>query len=91
MLAGAIRRDSSRDWDTVANRVRRKLINVYHKKDYAMKIYKKAHWGQNPCGRKNIKITHPNLVQVDARSFYESSSHDKYFEYFPSLIGKWMS
>ncbi|TAE60790.1 MAG: DUF726 domain-containing protein [Nostocales cyanobacterium] len=92
-LAGAIRRDSSKDWGYVASKIRGRLINVYNDDDPDLKkLFKLAEFGNNACGRKPIKEYHPKIINVDATSYIgKSHSLTQAFKYLPELVknGLW--
>lgn len=89
LLTGAIRRDSSKDWGYVADRIQGKLINVYNDDDpYLKKIFKSLELG-NACGRKPIKEYHSRIINEDATCFVGKSHNlSKALDYLPELVKK---
>ncbi|MDZ7996179.1 MAG: DUF726 domain-containing protein [Nostoc sp. EfeVER01] len=90
LLAGAVRRDSSKDWGYVTSQITGNLINVYSSDDKTLKyIFKIAEGGQNACGRKPIKEYHPRIANEDATYLIgKSHSPSKCFDYLPELVRK---
>lgn len=88
LLAGAVRRDSSKDWGYVASKVKGHLINVYNDDDPELKKkFKIAEAGNNACGRKPIKEYHPRIINADATSYVgKSHSLTQYLKYLPELV-----
>ncbi|MBD2411578.1 DUF726 domain-containing protein [Nostoc calcicola FACHB-3891] len=90
LLAGAVRRDSSKDWGYAASQIRGNLINIYSSDDKVLKyIFKIAEAGQNACGRKPIKEYHPRITNEDVTYLIgKSHSASKSLNYLPELIRK---
>jgi len=90
LLAGAVRRDSSKDWGHVASQVKGNLINVHNYDDSTLKnIFEAVEAGQSACGRKPIKERHPKIINEDATSFIgKNHSVSKYLDYLPELVRK---
>jgi hypothetical protein len=89
LLTGAVRRDSSKDWGYVVNRIKGKLINVYNEDDPDLKKkFKPLEFG-NACGRKPIKEYHSRIINEDA-TFFIGKSHNlsKPLDYLPELVKK---
>lgn len=88
LMSGALRRDSSKKWHKAVEGCQGLLINVHNKSDDVLtRLYKPIAWGQNPCGRKPIKYSHPRIVNIDARYVVNSSSHWRCRRYLDELIG----
>ncbi|MFN6539045.1 MAG: DUF726 domain-containing protein [Nostoc sp. EkiNYC01] len=90
LLAGAVRRDSSKDWGYAASQIRGNLINIYSSDDKVLKyIFKIAEAGQNACGRKPIKEYHPRITNEDVTYLIgKSHSASKSLNYLPELVRK---
>ncbi|MCG6137726.1 MAG: TMCO4 family protein [Nostoc sp. LLA-1] len=90
LLAGAVRRDSSKDWGYVASQIKGKLINVYSSKDIILRhIFKMAELGNNACGRKPIKEYHSKIINEDA-TYVMGTSHSasQSLNYLTELVKK---
>ena len=76
LLGGAIRRDSSHDWEGAADAISGNLVNLHSKNDSALKKLTRRRGGQSPCGRKPIKNKgkHPRIINVDVSR--EVHEHD---------------
>jgi hypothetical protein len=90
LLAGAVRRDSSKDWGYVASKLRGTLINVYNNDDPDLKKkFKLAEAGNHACGQKPIKEFHSKIRNEDATDFIgKSHSLSSYLNYLPELVRK---
>lgn len=87
MMGGAIRRDSSKDWALVADRIPQGIVNVRNKEDEILThLFRTAELRQNPVGRKPIKVEHPRIIDFDATDIMKAAgrtgfknSHTHYF------------
>ncbi|PAX59669.1 DUF726 domain-containing protein [Brunnivagina elsteri] len=88
-LSGAVRRDSSKNWGYVADKIKGKLINVYSYDDSTLKKWFKIAELGNACGRKPIKEYHPKIINEDA-TYFLGKDHNlsKPLEYLPELVRK---
>ncbi len=85
LLGGAIRRDSSREWGDVADRLDGKLVNVYNESDIVLTaLTKSINLRQNPCGRKPIKQAHPKIINVEDR---DGDNHSHYKRHMLETVG----
>lgn len=76
LLSGAVRRDSSKDWGYVADKIKGSLINVYNEDDPKLKKFFKLAEAGNACGRKPIKEFHPKIKNEDA-TFFLGKTHNQ--------------
>lgn len=68
-LAGAIPRDSSKDWGYAASKLRGTLFNIYNNDDQVLgRIVQTLQGGTSPCGLKPIKAKHSKILNLDATS-----------------------
>ncbi|MUG99457.1 DUF726 domain-containing protein [Scytonema sp. UIC 10036] len=90
LLAGAVRRDTSKDWGYVASQINGTLINVYNDNDPDLKTkFKLAEAGNHACGQKPIKEYHSKIRNEDATDFIgKSHSLSSYLNYLPELVRK---
>lgn len=66
-LAGAVPRDSSKDWGEAASSLSGTLFNIYNNDDYALGYaVQSLYFGTSPCGLKPIKERHPRIMNLDA-------------------------
>ena len=68
LLGGAIRRDSSHDWEGAADAIAGSLVNLHSERDPILKLLlKNRRFGQAACGLKPIKNKkeHPRIFNVD--------------------------
>ena len=90
LLGGAVRRDSSKDWEQVTLAVRGNIVNVHNKDDTILStFFRLAELRQNPCGRKPIKKEHPKIINVDARRIISNESHSAYRKFLSETIALW--
>lgn len=67
LLGGAIRRDSSHDWEGAAEAIEGNLLNLHSKHDDVLKLLKIRRFGEASCGLKPIKNKkkHPRILNKD--------------------------
>jgi hypothetical protein len=87
LVGGAIKRDSSKNWGTVASKLNGQLFNIYNKDDPTLDWFHHYQGGTSPCGRKPIREQHPSIVNINATySVGKHHSLTRYLEHLPSFI-----
>jgi hypothetical protein len=88
LLAGAIKRDSSKDWGYAASKLSGRLFNIYNNDDLTLDWFHQVHQGgTSPCGRKPIQERHPKIVNLDAT--YSIGRHHGLSSYLERLSSFW--
>lgn len=88
LLGGAVRRN--KNWLTVTNQIKSNLVNIYNSNDKILKVlFKLGDFNTNsPCGLKCIENINSKIVNIDATSLINSSSHSesKYLQILSSKL-----
>ena len=86
-----MRRDSSKNWEAVANHLDGRLLNVHTSHDKVLKwLYKAGETRrQNPAGLKPIKATHHKIVNIDADHCLSNGfkAHFRYQKVLAETVG----
>lgn len=87
LMAGAVKRDSSKHWSHVSSKLNGQLINIYSGHDSWLEWLEIWQGGTSPCGLKPIKERHPKIVNISANNqIGRDHSLSRYLEYLPSFI-----